>query len=629
MSEGKILDRVNSPLDLKLLSVEEMNQLAAEIRELIIDVVSKNGGHLAPNLGVVELTLALHRVFDCPKDKLIFDVGHQAYIHKILTGRKKDFPTLRKYKGLSGFPKRQESECDAFGVGHSSTSVSAADGMAAARDLKGEDYHVVAIIGDGAMTGGMSFEALNHVGDTKRRIIIILNDNEMSISKNVGAMSQYLYQLRTGETYNRLKHNVENWLSGLDRGADLLEAIDRVKVGVKYLVMPESMFEHLGIKYFGPVDGHNIEALIPMLTAAKKEEGPVLIHVVTKKGKGYAPAEERPNEFHGTGPFEIATGKKIVNPGAPASYTSVFGKTLVELAEQDKTIVAITAAMPDGTGVAAFARKFPERFFDVGIAEQHAVTFAAGLAAEGIKPVTAIYSTFMQRAYDQVLHDVCMQKLPVKLCMDRGGLVGDDGYTHHGVFDYAYLLPMPNMVIMAPKDENELRHMLYTAVEYNEGPISCRYPRGSGTGADCSEPLHTLPLGKAEKLRNGIDVSIWAIGSMVQEAERTADLLQNAEISAGVVNMRFAKPLDEALLVAEAKTVPAIVTMEEGVVTGGVGEAVMQTLNSYGLLKNVSVLPFGIPDEFISQGDRKLLMRDIGRRPEQMAGRIKKWLGRA
>ena len=629
MSEGKILDRVNSPLDLKLLSVEEMNQLAAEIRELIIDVVSKNGGHLAPNLGVVELTLALHRVFDCPKDKLIFDVGHQAYIHKILTGRKKDFPTLRKYKGLSGFPKRQESECDAFGVGHSSTSVSAADGMAAARDLKGEDYHVVAIIGDGAMTGGMSFEALNHVGDTKRRIIIILNDNEMSISKNVGAMSQYLYQLRTGETYNRLKHNVENWLSGLDRGADLLEAIDRVKVGVKYLVMPESMFEHLGIKYFGPVDGHNIEALIPMLTAAKKEEGPVLIHVVTKKGKGYAPAEERPNEFHGTGPFEIATGKKIVNPGSPASYTSVFGKTLVELAEQDKTIVAITAAMPDGTGVAAFARKFPERFFDVGIAEQHAVTFAAGLAAEGIKPVTAIYSTFMQRAYDQVLHDVCMQKLPVKLCMDRGGLVGDDGYTHHGVFDYAYLLPMPNMVIMAPKDENELRHMLYTAVEYNEGPISCRYPRGGGTGADCSEPLHTLPLGKAEKLRNGIDVSIWAIGSMVQEAERTADLLQNAGISAGVVNMRFAKPLDEALLVAEAKTVPAIVTMEEGVVTGGVGEAVMQTLNSYGLLKNVSVLPFGIPDEFISQGDRKLLMRDIGLRPEQMAERIKKWLGRA
>ena len=435
MSQEKILDRVNSPLDVKMLTLEEMHQLAGEIRQLMLEVVSKNGGHLAPNLGVVELTIALHRVFDSPKDKLIFDVGHQAYIHKILTGRKAEFHTLRKYRGLSGFPKRQESEHDAFGVGHSSTSISAADGIAAARDLNGEDYHVVAVIGDGAMTGGMSFEALNHVGGTKRRLIIILNDNEMSISKNVGAMSRYLYQLRTGETYNRLKHNIEGWLSGLEHGGDVLEAIDRVKTGVKYLVMPESMFEHLGIKYFGPVDGHDLEALLPMLTAAKKEEGPVLIHVVTKKGKGYAPAEERPNEFHGTGPFDVATGKKIVKPGAPPAYTDIFGKTLVELAEKDDKIVAITAAMPDGTGVSAFAQRFPKRFFDVGIAEQHAVTFAAGLATQGIKPVVAIYSTFMPRAYDQVLHDVCMQKLPVKLCMDRGGLVGDDGFTHHGVFD--------------------------------------------------------------------------------------------------------------------------------------------------------------------------------------------------
>ncbi len=629
MSKDKILDRVESPLDLKTLSLDEMNQLAGEIRQMIIDVVSKNGGHLAPNLGVVELTIALHRVFDSPRDKIIFDVGHQAYIHKILTGRKEVFPTLRKYKGISGFPKRQESEHDAFGVGHSSTSVSAADGMAVARDLKGEDYHVVAIIGDGAMTGGMSFEALNHVGDTGRRIIIILNDNEMSISKNVGAMSQYLYQLRTGETYNRLKHNVENWLGGMEHGADVLEVIDRVKAGVKYLVMPESIFEYMGIKYFGPVDGHNIEALLPMLAAAKKEEGPVLIHVITKKGKGYAPAEERPNEFHGTGPFDPATGEKIVKPGTPPSYTSIFGKTLVELAENDKSIVAITAAMPDGTGISAFAKKFPDRFFDVGIAEQHAVTFAAGLAAEGIKPVTAIYSTFMQRAYDQVIHDVCMQQLPVKLCMDRGGLVGDDGYTHHGVFDYAFLLPMPHMVIMAPKDENELRHMLFTAVEYQGGPISLRYPRGSGTGADCSEPLHVLPLGKAEKLRDGTDVSIWAIGSMVPEAERTADLLQEAGVSASVVNMRFAKPLDEEFLLAEANAVPAIVTMEEGVVTGGVGEMVMQTLNRHNLLKSVSVLTLGIPDEFISQGDRKLLMRDIGLMPDQMAQQILAWLGKA
>ena len=626
MSQEKILDRVNSPLDLKMLSLEEMNQLAAEIRQLMLEVVSKNGGHLAPNLGVVELTIALHRVFDSPRDKIVFDVGHQAYIHKILTGRKAEFPTLRKYKGLSGFPKRQESEHDIFGVGHSSTSISAADGIAAARDLNGEDYHVVAVIGDGAMTGGMSFEALNHVGDTKRRMIIILNDNEMSISKNVGAMSRYLYQLRTGETYNRLKHNLENWLGGLEHGSDVLEAIDRVKVGVKYLVMPESMFEHLGIKYFGPVDGHNIEALLPMLTAAKKEEGPVLIHVITKKGKGYDPAEESPNKFHGTGPFELETGKKITKPGAPPSYTDVFGKTLVELAERDKNIVAITAAMPDGTGVVGFAKKFPERFFDVGIAEQHAVTFAAGLATQGIKPAVAIYSTFMQRAYDQVIHDVCMQNLPVKLCMDRGGLVGDDGYTHHGVFDYAYLLSMPNMVIMAPKDENELRHMLLTAMEYNDGPISLRYPRGSGVGVDCSEALRKLPVGKAERLRKGTDVSLWAIGSMVSEAEKTAELLQGKGISVSVVNMRFAKPLDKELLLEDAAITHRIVTMEEGTIIGGVGEMVMQTLNCQGMLSETSVLNLGIPDEFISQGDRNLLMKDIGLTPDLMAERILTWM---
>jgi len=612
-----------------MLSLEEMNRLAAEIRQLMLDVVSKNGGHLAPNLGVVELTIALHRVFDSPRDKFVFDVGHQAYIHKIITGRKDRFPTLRQYKGLSGFPKRQESEHDVFGVGHSSTSISAADGIAAARDLLGDDYHVVAIIGDGAMTGGMSFEALNHVGDTKRRLIIILNDNEMSISKNVGAMSQYLYQLRTGETYNRLKHNLENWLSGLEHGDDVLEAIDRVKTGVKYLVNPESMFEHLGIKYFGPVDGHNIEALIPMLTAAKKEDGPVLLHVITKKGKGYAPAEESPNKFHGTGPFDIATGKKITKPGAPPSYTDVFGKTLVELAEKDKRIVAITAAMPDGTGVTGFAQRFPDRFFDVGIAEQHAVTFAAGLATQGIKAVVAIYSTFMQRAYDQVLHDVCMQKLPVKLCMDRAGLVGDDGYTHHGVFDYAYLLPMPHMVIMAPKDENELRHMLATAMEYDDGPISLRYPRGSGLGVDCSEALHTLPIGRAERIRTGTDVSLWAIGSMVSEAEKTAELLQEKGVSAGVVNMRFAKPLDTEMLFQDARDTHCIVTMEEGAVIGGVGEAVVQALNNHGLLDKTLVLNFGIPDEFISQGDRKLLLRDIGLTPELMADRILDWMKKA
>ena len=386
------------------------------------------------------------------------------------------------------------------------------------------------------------------------------------------------------------------------------------------------MFEHLGIKYFGPVDGHNIEALLPMLIAAKKEDGPVLIHVITKKGKGYVPAEERANEFHGTGPFDILTGKKVTKPGAPPSYTSIFGKTLVELAEKDNRIVAITAAMPDGTGVNQFAQRFPERFFDVGIAEQHAVTFAAGLATEGIKPVVAIYSTFMQRAYDQVLHDICMQNLPVKLCMDRGGLVGDDGYTHHGVFDYAYLIPMPHMTIMAPKNENELRHMLLTAIEYDAGPISLRYPRGSGVGADCSESLHTLPIGEAETLRDGKDLIIWAIGSMVTEAEKTAVLLQEKGIDAGVVNMRFAKPLDEKLLCENADRTHHIVIMEEGAVLGGVGEAVMQALNRCGLLQTTAVLPLGIPDQFISQGDKKLLMRDIGLVPDQMAEQITQWL---
>lgn len=622
MPAEKILDRINSPLDLKALTLEEMKQLGEEIRQLIIEVVAKNGGHLAPNLGVVELTLALHRVFDLPRDKMVFDVGHQAYIHKILTGRKGQFPSLRQYKGLSGFPKRQESEYDVFGAGHSSTSVSAADGIAAARDIRGEDYHVIAVIGDGAMTGGMSFEALNHVGDTQRRMLIVLNDNEMSIAKNVGAMSQYLYQLRTGETYNRVKHEVESWLGSLDFGQDVLEVIDRVKTGVKSMVLPESVFEHLGIKYFGPVDGHDLDALISLFTAVKKEPGPVLVHVITQKGRGYAPAEKSPNKFHGTGPFDIATGKKIAAENAPATYTEIFGQTLVEIGEKDPSVAAITAAMPDGTGVSGFAERFPARFYDVGIAEQHAVTFAAGLATQGIKPVAAIYSTFLQRAYDQILHDVCMQDLPVKFCLDRGGLVGDDGYTHHGVFDYAYLLPMPGMVVMAPKDENELRHMLLTAVNYQAGPIALRYPRGSGLGVDCTEPLHELPIGKAEKLSEGRDVSLWALGSMVEEARKTALLLANRGISAGVVNMRFAKPLDEELLLTEARQTGCIVTLEEGAVHGGAGDAVLDVLNRRGLLPGTAVLNFGIPDAFVPQGDRKLLLRDIGLTPEAVAAQV-------
>ena len=605
-----LLETINSPADVKALSLEQLKQLAEEIRQLLISVISKTGGHLAPNLGVVELTLALHRVFTTPKDKIVFDVGHQSYIHKIITGRREQFSTLRQYGGLSGFPKRSESEHDAFGTGHSSTSISAALGMAVARDLQGEDYNVIAVIGDGSMTGGMAFEALNNAGTLHKKMIVVLNDNEMSISKNVGAMSEYLYQLRTGETYNKIKHDIEGWLKNMEFGTDVLKAIRRLKGSVKYLMVPTSIFEELGFTYLGPIDGHDLQGLTEVLQAAKKIDGPVLVHVLTKKGKGYKPAEESPNKFHGTGPFDIATGKKIANPNAPITYTEVFGRTLTELANTDKDIIGITAAMPDGTGMSTFAKAHPERCFDVGIAEQHAVTSAAGAAAVGLKPVAAIYSTFLQRAYDSVLHDICMQRLHVTLCLDRAGLVGDDGYTHHGVFDYAYLRSMPEMTIMAPKDENELRHMLKTAVDY-DGPVSVRYPRGSGVGVEISEPMHSLPIGKAEVLREGKDVCLWAIGSMVQSALQAADKLAEQGISAGVVNMRFAKPLDEELLLEHATQYGKIVILEEGVLQGGVGSAVLETLNAAKMLQKCQVLTLGIPDEFVLHGDKKLLMKDL------------------
>ena len=611
MAENNLLDKINSPADVKKLSDEQLKQLAAEIRQLLIKVISHTGGHLAPNLGVVELTLALHKVFTTPQDKLVFDVGHQAYIHKIITGRREQFPTLRQYGGLSGFPKRSESEHDAFGTGHSSTSISAALGMAVARDLQGEDYNVVAIIGDGSMTGGMAFEALNNAGTLHKKMVVVLNDNEMSISKNVGAMSDYLYHLRTGETYNKIKNDIEGWLKNMEFGTDVLKAIRRLKGSVKYLMVPTSIFEELGFTYLGPVDGHDIHGLIEVLQAAKKIDGPVMVHVLTKKGKGYKPAEESPNKFHGTGPFEIATGKKITNPAAPISYTEVFGKTITELADSDKKVVGLTAAMPDGTGLNIFAQAHPDRFFDVGIAEQHAVTAAAGMAAAGMKPVTAIYSTFMQRAYDSILHDICMQKLHVTMCLDRAGLVGDDGYTHHGVFDYAYLRSIPNMTIMAPKDENELRHMLKTALSFN-GPISVRYPRGSGVGVDITEPMQELPIGKAEVLREGKELCFWAIGSMVQSAVQAADKLKEQGIDAGVVNMRFAKPLDKDLLIEHAKRYGKIVTLEEGVLAGGVGSEVLEILDDAGLLQQCAVLRLGIPDEFVTHGDKKLLFRDLG-----------------
>ncbi len=620
-----LLNKIDSPKDIKNLNYHALKELAQEIREYMIEVISKNGGHLAPNLGVVELTLALHKVFNCPKDKIIWDVGHQSYIHKIITGRREAFKTLRQYNGLSGFPKIQESEYDAFGTGHSSTSISAALGMAIARDLKGEDNEVIAVIGDGSMTGGMAYEALNNAGDLQKKLIIILNDNEMSIAKNVGAMSDYLYQLRTAKTYTRIKKDLEGWLKHKNYGENIINIVRRVKGSVKYLLVPGSVFEHLGFKYYGPVDGHDLEHLVEVLEVAKATPGPVIIHVITKKGKGYEPAEKSPNKFHGTGPFDIATGKKITKPGAPVTYTEVFGKTLVDIAKDDKKIVAITAAMPDGTGLNYFADAYPDRFFDVGIAEQHAVTAAAGMAAAGLHPVVAVYSTFMQRAFDSVLHDICMQNLPVVLGLDRAGLVGDDGYTHHGVFDYSYLRLMPQMTIMAPKDENELRHMLATAVNFN-GPIALRYPRGSGLGVEITEPLHTLPIGKAEEIKTGSDVCLWAIGSMVDEAVKAAEVLAEQGISAGVVNMRFVKPLDTELLVKTALQCKNIVTLEEGTIEGGAGSAVLEELNDNGLVGKVKVLNLGIPDKYIPHGDKKLLLRDIGLDHDSIVKRIAEFL---
>jgi len=625
MNEQNILETINSPEDIKKLNISQLEQLAREIRQLLIQVTSTNGGHLAPNLGVVELTIALHKVFSTPKDKLVFDVGHQSYIHKILTGRREQFSTIRRYGGLSGFPKRSESEHDAFGTGHSSTSISAALGMAIARDIKGEDFNVVAIIGDGSMTGGMAFEALNNAGDLHKRMIVILNDNEMSISKNVGAMSEYLYHLRTGETYNKLKQDVEGWLKGLDCGRDVIRAIQRIKGSVKYLVVPNSVFEELGFTYLGPVDGHDIAGLIDMLQSAQRVNGPVLVHVLTKKGMGYRPAEEQPNKFHGTGPFDIATGKKLADPKAPKTYTEVFGRSLVELANTNKNIVAITAAMPDGTGLSYFAEAHPKRFLDVGIAEQHAVTAAAGMAAEGLTPVVAVYSTFLQRAYDSVVHDICMQNLHVVLGLDRAGLVGDDGYTHHGVLDYAYLRNLPNMTVMAPKDEAELRAMLKTAIAL-PGPVSLRYPRGSGVGVDVSKPLDAvemLPIGRAEVLREGRDVALWAIGSMVQGALEAAEALQEAGIEAGVVNMRFAKPLDKELLLEQAKTYDRLVTLEEGALAGGVGSCVLEALCEQQLLSRCQVLNIGIPDKFVVHGTKQQLFKELGLDKEALVKRIK------
>lgn len=607
----KLLDNINYPEDIKKLTYQELDELASELRELVIETLSKNGGHLASNLGVVELTLALDKVFNLPKDKIVWDVGHQSYIHKILTGRKEQFKTIRKHNGLSGFPKIMESEYDSFGTGHSSTSISAALGIALARDLNEEDYNVIGIIGDGALTGGMSFEALNHAAVLKKKLIIVLNDNEMSISKNVGAMSEYLYRIRTDETYYKVKKDIESLMKCIPSiGEQVAKTANRVKDSLKYFLVPGMLFEDLGLTYLGPIDGHDVKMMTEIFEKVKEMDKPVVVHVITKKGKGYLPAEKSPDKFHGTSPFDIKTGKKLSVKTNLRNYTSIFSETLVDLAKKNDKIVGITAAMQDGTGLTDFANVFPKRFFDVGIAEQHAVTLAAGMATRGYRPVVAIYSTFLQRAFDQVLHDVCMQNLPVVFCLDRAGIVGDDGYTHHGVFDISYLRLMPNIILMAPKDEVELANMLNTAFTL-KAPVAIRYPRGNVNNFYDKKPLKTLEIGKGEIIKNGEKVCLISVGNMYSEALEVITLLEKEGLKPALANLRFIKPIDGNLLDVLANKYDKLVVLEENVLIGGAGSAILEYFEKNNSQAISSVIRLGIPDGLVNQGDRKLLLKDI------------------
>jgi 1-deoxy-D-xylulose-5-phosphate synthase len=607
----RLLDTVNNPQELKKLPPELLPQLAQEIRGKIISTVSRTGGHLAPSLGVVELTIALHYVFDSPRDKIVWDVGHQAYAHKLLTGRQDRFHTLRQYGGLSGFPKRSESPYDAFDTGHSSTSISAALGMAAGRCLKKERHRVIAVIGDGAMTAGIAFEGLNNAGDLNKDLIVVLNDNGMSIAPNVGALSSFLSRKLTRPTMVFLKKQVENLLRSFPGiGGDLVAWAKKGEESFKTFFTPGMLFEALKFTYLGPVKGHRLDHLIETFNNIKNLKGPILVHVLTTKGKGYEPAETDPTGFHGLGRFDPDTGEPKKSVGEVPSYTEVFGDTLVRLARENPKIVAITAAMPDGTGLVDFRDQFRDRFFDVGICEQHAVTFAGGLALEGLRPVVAVYSTFLQRAYDQVLHDVCLQNLPVVFAMDRGGIVGEDGETHQGLFDLSYLRHLPNMVLMAPKDEDELRHMLYTAVQH-PGPIALRYPRGRGVGVAFSSTLQTIPLGKAEVLKEGVDLLILALGASVYPALQAAAELDQRGFSATVVNARFVKPLDENLIMTLTAQHGRVLTVEENVVAGGFGSAVLELIADRGLTE-VAVKRLGIPDKFVEHGAPDILRQKYG-----------------
>lgn len=592
-----LLDNINYPEDVKKLTTQELYQLADEIRSFLILSVSKTGGHLAPNLGVVELTIALHKVFDMPEDKVIWDVGHQSYVHKILTGRKERFDTLRQFEGLSGFPRPNESEYDNFIAGHSSTSISAAFGFAKARDIKKEKNNVVAVIGDGALTGGIAFEALNHVGNTNTNMIVILNDNEMSISQNVGSLSGYLARIRTGNTYINLRDDIEDIVKKIPGvGNNIYKAVNKFKESVKYLVVKNMLFEEFGFTYLGPIDGHDIKKLSIVLKRAKKIKGPVLIHVVTKKGKGYYFAEQKPDKFHGIGPFTIETGEVSKSK---ETYSSVFSEEIVKAALNNEEIVAITAAMPDGTGLKEFSKIFPDRFIDVGIAEQHAVTVAAGIASSGLKPVFAVYSTFLQRAYDQLVHDVAIQKTPIMFCIDRAGIVGEDGETHQGVFDISYLRSIPNMVIIAPKTTNEFRKMLKWGFKYKDAPLAIRYPRGCDFDIEFNEDKE-VEFGVSEEILKGKDVAVIAAGKMVQHAFKACEMLKSEGIDVTLINARFIKPLDKSMLKYIYNNHKIVFTIEDNVISGGFGEAILNYINSVSLYKKTILL--GYNDEFIHHG---------------------------
>ena len=612
-----VLEKINQPNDIKSLTDEELKILASEIREFLIEKISVTGGHLASNLGVVELTMALHLALDLPKDKIIWDVGHQSYTHKLLTGRREGFDGLRKYGGMSGFPKRKESECDCFDTGHSSTSISAGLGYALAREITGEDYKVVSVIGDGALTGGMAFEALNNAARLKSNFIIILNDNNMSISENVGGLSSYLAGFRTADAYLDLKLNVLNSLNKMPYGDKMVSKIRKTKSGIKQLLIPGMFFEEMGIVYLGPVDGGDLHGIVKLLREASHIDGPVLIHVMTHKGAGYAPAERHPARFHGTEPFDIETGLPK-NPRVKANYTDIFSTVMRKLGDRDEKVVAVTAAMTDGTGLKRFHNMFPERFFDVGIAEQHAVTFAAGLAAAGLKPIFAVYSSFLQRAYDQILHDVCIQNLHVVFAIDRAGLVGSDGETHQGIFDLSYLSSIPNMCIMAPKNKWELSDMMKFAVNYN-GPIALRYPRGEAYDG-LKEFRAPIEYGKSEILYDEEDIAILAVGSMVKTAEEARHELRVRGYSCSLVNVRFVKPIDEELLMQIAKEHRLVVTMEENVRTGGFGDHVLEYYNDIG--SSVRVVNVALPDDYIEHGNVDVLRRETGIDAETVIKRI-------